>query len=110
MPPVALKKNTCIIVGLKGDIDIQNKLNIMNLKRILSKALRKKTKQLIINMEQVTYIDSSGIGTLIMAVKKIYQQGGEFYLYKVPDYVMQIFVLTKIYGIFNYCNKLTGFY
>jgi len=108
----AVKKNTRIIIGLIGDIDIHNNIKIMNLKRILAKALqrREKTKQLIINMEQVTYIDSSGIGTLIMAVKKIYQQGGELFLYRVPDYIMQIFVLTKIYGNFNYCNKITGFH
>lgn len=58
-------------------------------------------KNVIINMKEVTYIDSSGIGALMSLLNKIRSVGGEFYLWNLPKKIKQILEITHIKGIFK---------
>jgi len=58
-------------------------------------------KKLLIDLRGVSYINSSGIGALI-AVSSMYQRaGGKIKLCNVAKSVQNIFVLTKLTGIFD---------
>ena len=45
---------------------------------------------LVINLKRVEYIDSSGIGTLVMAMKGINRVGGELKVIGVPEQVKKL--------------------
>ena len=56
------KSKTIYIIDVDGEMDLYNSYK---LKELVVKMLDKEVKKIIINMEDVEYIDSSGIGALI---------------------------------------------
>lgn len=55
----------------------------------------------IINIEEIPFIDSSGIGLLITILTKLRNAGGELYLVKPSDHVQKLLIMTKLENIFN---------
>ena len=56
------KNGEVYIIDVNGEMDLYNSYK---LKELVMKMLEKNVKSFIINLEQVDYIDSSGIGALI---------------------------------------------
>ena len=56
------KNGEIYIVDVNGEMDLYNSYK---LKELVMKMLEKNVKKFVINLEQVDYIDSSGIGALI---------------------------------------------
>src|SRR5262249_23187608 len=54
---------------------------------------------LIIDFEHATFIDSSGIGWLIVAHKGCVQAGGKLILHSIPPVVNQVFQMLKLHMI-----------
>lgn len=58
-------------------------------------------KKIVIDLRSVSYINSSGIGALI-SVSSMYQKvGGKVKLCNVAKSVQNVFVITKLTGIFD---------
>lgn len=58
-------------------------------------------KKLLINMADVTYIDSSGIGELVSGFTTITGQGGQMKLLKLTNRVKDLLQITKLYTVFE---------
>lgn len=58
-------------------------------------------KRVIVNLEQVNFIDSSGLSTLVKGLKRCRQNGGELYLCGLQQAVLIIFELTRLDKAFN---------
>ena len=56
------KNGDVYIIDVTGEMDLYNSYK---LKELVMKMLEKNVKNFVINLEQVDYIDSSGIGALI---------------------------------------------
>ena len=70
------------IVDVNGEMDLYNSYK---LKELIMKMLEKKVRTFIISLEQVDYIDSSGIGALIYicsTIKKISHSQKMFWISK----------------------------
>ena len=95
-----LVRNT-VVVKLKGELDmmITEKLR----QEIDSKLEDKRVNNLIINLEKVTFIDSSGLGVIIGRYKKIASRKGRMYIVGASPSVEKI---LKFSGI----NKLIPIY
>lgn len=59
------------------------------------------TKKVLLDLEQVVYVDSSGIGFLIAIHKRFLAAGGELILCSIPGNVMQVFQLLQIHKVFR---------
>jgi anti-anti-sigma factor len=57
--------------------------------------------KVLIDLEKTTYIDSSGVGWLIISHKRFVQGKGKMVLYNVPPLVMQILQMLKMPLIMN---------
>ncbi len=88
-----------LVVSIIGSIDMNN---ISYLKEYLGRAVNTDKKNLVIDMNEVTYIDSSGLGIFIVTLKKFQSRGGKFSLRNVSDQLKQIFVLTHLYDLFHF--------
>ncbi len=53
-------------------------------------------KRLILNLENVTYVDSSGIGLIIRIKKALDEARGDVVLYNVPPKVNDVFELVNL--------------
>ncbi|TFG79179.1 MAG: anti-sigma factor antagonist, partial [Spirochaetales bacterium] len=53
-------------------------------------------RRFIINMENLNYVDSTGIGTIIKIKKTLIHVGGELVLFSVPPKVNDVFELVNL--------------
>lgn len=63
--------------------------------------LAKGQKKILLNLADVTYIDSSGIGELVSAFTAVKNQGGELKLLKLTKKVHDLLQITKLYTVFD---------
>jgi anti-sigma B factor antagonist len=89
-----------IIVSFEGDVDMQNSPEARS---VLLKSLEKKLP-LLVDLSQVSYIDSSGVASLVESLQTAKRNNCEFALVSVSDEanrVLQLARLDKIFTIFE---------
>jgi len=96
------RSKNIMVVSMKGDIDL---VNAEKLRLEVDKQLEKKQfHHLIINLEKVEFIDSSGLGAILGRYKKISATGGKIALINPQPQVMRILELsgfTRIMPIYQ---------
>ena len=68
-----------------------------NVKELLTKG----QKKILLNLGDVNYIDSSGIGELVSAYTTVKNQGGELKLLNLTKKVHDLLQITKLYTVFD---------
>lgn len=63
--------------------------------------LAKGSKHILLNLGDVNYIDSSGIGELVSAYTTARNQGGELKLLNLTKKVHDLLQITKLYTVFD---------
>ena len=63
--------------------------------------LGKGQKNILLNLADVNYIDSSGIGELVSAFTTVRNQGGELKLLSLTKKVHDLLQITKLYTVFD---------
>lgn len=58
-------------------------------------------KKILLNLSDVTYIDSSGIGELVSAFTTVTNQGGALKLLGLTKRVKDLLQITKLYTVFD---------
>jgi anti-sigma B factor antagonist len=58
-------------------------------------------KKILLNLGDVTYIDSSGIGELVSAYTTVRNQGGDLKLLNLTKKVHDLLQITKLYTVFD---------
>jgi anti-sigma B factor antagonist len=98
---IALKsKKGANVLELKGSLDIYTSLELKNhIEKNIETA-----KALIIDLEQVNYIDSSGIGTLIKGLNLAKGKNVPFIIANVQPTIEKVF---KVAGLLNFFTILT---
>ena len=88
-------------IEVHGEIDVYTSPKV---KEIITELIEKGNYNLIINLEGVRYIDSTGLGVLIGALKKVREKDGCINLVCNNPQIKKIFNITglvKIFGIFK---------
>ena len=92
------EKNAVIILDINGEIDLYNAPDIKDtIKQLIDEGKR----QIIINLEKVSYLDSSGIGVLISSLSNLKKVGGALKIINVYASVKKVFELTKLTSFFD---------
>ncbi len=91
--------NGVTIVDCKGRIDLGN--GTMVLKDAVRELLSKGQTKILLNLGDVNYIDSSGIGELVSAFTTVRKQGGDLKLLNLTKKFNDILQVTKLYTVFN---------
>ncbi len=58
-------------------------------------------KKLLLNLEDVPYIDSAGLGEIVRTYTSISRQGGKLKLLNVSKRIYDLLVITKLVTIFD---------
>jgi anti-sigma B factor antagonist len=61
-------------------------------------------KKILFNLGDVNYIDSSGLGSLVVALTSVRQEGGELKLLNLTKRVQDLIQLTRLYTVFDIMN------
>lgn len=92
------EKDQITILDIEGEIDLYNAPEI---KDIINQLIEDQKYNVIINLEKVTYIDSSGIGALISSLSNLKKYQGGLKIIKVYASVRKVFELTKLTSFFE---------
>ena len=94
------------IVDLSGRIKLGEGSSILRdtVKDLLSKG----QKKILLNLGDVSYIDSSGIGELVSAFTSVRNQGGELKLLHLTKKVHDLLQITKLYTVFDVKDDEAG--
>jgi len=66
-------------------------------------------KKIVLNLAQVTYIDSSGIGELVSAFTTVANQSGQLKLLHLTKRIEDLLQITKLYTVFDvFDNEATA--
>ena len=68
---------------------------------LIHETLEAGKKNILLNMKEVYYIDSSGLGELVAAFTTVSREGGKLKLMKLTQRVQDVVQLTKVYRIFE---------
>ena len=97
------KNDEVYIIDVNGEMDLYNSYKI---KELVMKMLEKSVKFFVINLEQVDYSDSSGIGALIYICSTIKKMNLKLAIASVHGSVKKVIELTKLTGYFPMANSV----
>jgi anti-sigma B factor antagonist len=96
------KRGDIVILVIVGEIDLYNAPEI---KDVIHKLIEERSYNVIIDLEKVSYIDSSGIGALISSLSNLKKYQGGLKIINVYASVKKVFELTKLTSFFEIYNS-----
>ena len=91
--------DSVIVIDVSGRITLGE--GCAQLRELIRDQLSKGNKQILLNLADVTYIDSSGIGELVSAFTAVSNQGGQLKLLNLTKKVHDLLQITKLYTVFD---------
>ena len=91
-------KSGLTVCHVDGEIDINSSPQI---KKSFDKLISTKTPKIVINLSKVTYVDSSGLATLVEILKNMKSYGGRMRLACMSSKVKSLFEITKLEKLFE---------
>jgi len=91
--------NNILILGLEGDLIGEN--HGPEIVGLINDHINNGIVKCAIDISEVRYINSSGIGVLITSLTKFRNKGGEVVLIKPSESVEKLLVITKLNTIFT---------
>ena len=79
---------------------ITGEVNIMTSPELKKRFKGQSVKKVVVDLQNVSYVDSSGLATLVEMMKKTKLQGGSFGLSGLSDKVKSLFEITKLDKLF----------
>ena len=95
-----IRTDGLLILELSGDIDLQHS---PEMRRILQARAAQRTPALVLDFSGVTYIDSSGLATLIEYYQTSRAYDGKIIVMGLSHRVRSIFELVRLNEVFPTC-------
>ena len=87
------------ILDLSGRITLGE--GSVTLRDAVHDVLAKGSKKILLNLDDISYIDSSGIGELVSGFTSVRNAGGELKLLNLTKKVHDLLQITKLYTVFD---------
>ena len=91
--------DSVVVVDISGRITLGE--GCTQLRELIRDQLAKGNKRILLNLADVSYIDSSGIGELVSAYTAVSNQGGQLKLLNLTKKVHDLLQITKLYTVFD---------
>lgn len=92
-------------VGDVSVVDVAGRITLGEgssaLRDTLREMVAKNQKKILLNLGDVSYIDSSGIGELVSGFTTVTNQGGQLKLLNLTKRVKDLLQITKLYTVFD---------
>ena len=87
------------IVDLSGRITLGEAS--VAVRDVINDLMGKGNKKVLLNLRDVDYIDSSGIGLLVSSFTTVRSQGGQLKLVNLSKRIGDLLKITKLYSLFD---------
>ena len=91
MEPTTRKEKGSVIVSVKGRIDA---VTCSDIEKYLSEAVAGDEKFLVLNLNEVDYISSAGLRSILVIARKLKAQQGEFVLAGLQQQVKRVIEMS----------------
>ena len=81
---------------------------VSTLRNTLSGMAKEGRKKILLDLGDLTYLDSSGIGVLVASFATLTNQGGQLKLLRLTNRVKDLLLLTKLYTVFEVFDDETS--
>ena len=92
-------------VGDVSVIDVAGRITLgegsSTLRDVIRDLINKNHKKILLNLGEVSYIDSSGIGELVSGFTTVTNAGGQLKLLGLTKRVRDLLQITKLYTVFD---------
>ena len=86
------------VLSLDGRLDLTS---AKDLKDASKQVLENESKKMILNLDKVDFINSSGLGALVSILKEVRSSDGSMKLTNLAPYVKEVFDITHLSNIFE---------
>jgi len=86
-----------VAVAIDGEVDLNSS---PQLRKVFTEILSQGASKILINFVKVSYIDSSGLATLIEMMQRLKKENGQMRLVGMSDKVKSLFEITKLDKLF----------
>ena len=96
---ISTRKIDCVMV-----VDISGRIVLGeggSLRETINAVLFSGEKKLLLNLAEVNYIDSTGLGELISAHTSVQKHGGQIQFLKLTNKVRDLLQITKLYTVLD---------
>ena len=90
-------KKDVLLIRLKGELDHHTAENLRN--KVSDKIEQNNIHHIILNLEELAFMDSSGLGVILGRYKQIQSQGGEMVVCSISPAVKRLFDLSGLFKI-----------
>jgi anti-sigma B factor antagonist len=101
---VSMKFNTRQVDGITI-LDLSGRITLgdgsVTLRDAIRDLVNKGSKSILLNLGDISYIDSSGIGELVSGFTSVRNAGGELKLLNLTKKVHDLLQITKLYTVFD---------
>jgi anti-sigma B factor antagonist len=95
-------------IGSTTVVDISGRITLGEgsamLRGLVRQLLDHGRKNIVLNLADVNYIDSSGIGELVSSFTAVKKEGGELKLLNLTRKVHDLLLITKLFTVFDVHN------
>lgn len=99
------KGNQVFVVELNGSVKLEN---IKMLRESFKKLVDEHKNKIIVDLKDLNYIDSSGLGAMITTKKKVSHNNGDVVFINVHDKIREIISPMGILGFFKVFDTETA--
>lgn len=92
------KEESCSIVQIDGEVDLYSS---PELRTKLMELTGAKEKAILVDLQNVKYMDSSGVATLVEALQQVGKYKGRLMLANLRDAVKDVFELSRLDKVFD---------
>lgn len=91
-------EDSVTIVSIEGEVDLYSS---PKLRTVLLELTKSKKKAVVVDLNNVRYMDSSGVATLVEALQQIGKYKGKLKLANLRDAVKDVFELSRLDKVFD---------
>lgn len=93
------KDNNFLIIALQGNLI--GKEQVGELFNEIDFELNEGVENIIIDLEDMQYLNSTGLSIFIQILTKVRNNGGDVVVVNVPEKINKLLVITKLNSVFN---------
>ncbi len=91
-----------VVVHVEGEIDLNCS---QAFQQDLLKLLDQRPQRIVVNLAEVSYMDSSGVASLVKLLSRVRRGGTPLFLVGLTQRVRSVFEITRLDSVFDICDS-----